>query len=479
MDRLVTLGLTANNRRYNMPELPEVETMKRILKKELVGLTFKEVNISYARHIQMDPEEFTSKIIGQKILSFSRKGKYLIFNLTSDLCMIVHFRMEGRFYFVEELEPNLTPYVHVYFKLDNGKYLLYSDSRKFGVIYLENNKDIYDRPPLSNVGKEPWDIKNADYLLEQYKNKSYVIKLGLLDQTVIAGLGNIYADEVLFRSKVSPFKLARNLTYQEAERLLKNSIDILDEAIERGGSTIRTYHPAQGVSGKMQLELQAYGRENRKCFVCGTKMEKRYVGGRGTTYCPKCQHVCPSVALTGKIASGKSQVLSRFKDLGCEVKSADAIVHEFYTEPVFLSNLQKKFPMVFKDGKIDKQLIIENMLADKKFRRSYETYVWAAVKDYLNTFLINNYDKVCVVEIPLLFKANMEKKFTYTIGVETNKQRDYLVARNGKNIERHLEINDASGYDENRCKLDFIVENNSSLDNLFEQVDNFYQKIIK
>ena len=460
-----------------MPELPEVETMKRILEKDLVGRTFTEVNISYARHIQMNPEEFRKKIIGKKILSFARRGKFLIFNLTDDMCLVVHFRMEGRFYYVSQLESNLTPFVHVYFSLDNGKYLLYSDSRKFGVMYLKKRQDLYNTPPLSNVGKEPWDIDNPDYLLDAFQHKSYVIKLGLLDQNIIAGLGNIYADETLFRSGISPFKLARDITYDEAKRLLSNASIILKEAIEQGGSTIRSYHPAQGVSGHMQQELQAYGRENRKCFVCGTKMEKRYVGGRGTTYCPKCQHVCPSVALTGKIASGKSQVLARFKVLGCQVCSADDIVHEFYIDASFLAKLQKRFPSIFNQGKLDKQLIITQMLENKKFRRGYENYVWSAVKDYLNTFLINNYNKVCVVEIPLLFKANMEKKFTYTIGVETERQRRYLEARHEQNIDRHLEINETSGYDENRSKLDFIIKNNSSLENLYKQVDDFYQKI--
>ena len=461
-----------------MPELPEVETMKRILENNLVGRTFESVNISYPRHIQMDSEKFSKEIVGKKILSFSRVGKYLIFNLTEGSSLIVHFRMEGRFYYVDQLEPNLTSYVHIYFRMDNNKYLLYSDSRKFGVMYLEKTEGMRERPPLSNVGKEPWDISNPDYLLEHFKNKSYVIKLGLLDQTAIAGLGNIYADEVLFRSRISPFKLAKNITYEEAKKLLRNSVDVLKEAIERGGSTIRSYHPAQGVSGKMQLELQAYGRENRKCFVCGTKMEKRYVGGRGTTYCPKCQHVCPSVALTGKIASGKSQVLKRFKELGCSVKSADDIVHEFYSEQSFLAKLKKRFPSIFNQGKLDKQLIIKNMLDDKKFRRSYEIYVWSAVKEYVNNFLVNNFDKVCVIEIPLLFKAKMEKKFTYTIGVETLKQKDYLVARHAKNVERSMKINDTSGYDENRSKLDFIIENNSTIENLYKQVDIFYHQII-
>jgi len=336
---------------------------------------------------------------------------------------------------------------------------------------------IFDRKPLNNVGYEPWDIPNPDYLLEQYKNKSYMIKLGLLDQKAIAGLGNIYADEALFRSKISPFKLARDITYEEAKRLIKNSSDILLESIEKGGSTIRSYHPAKGVSGNMQQELQAYGRENKKCFVCGTKMEKKYVGGRGTTYCPKCQNVRPSIALTGKIASGKSQVLDMFKSLGCKTASADDIVHDLYKDKVFLTKLERRFPQVFCKGKLDKKLIIENMLKDRKFRRSYETVVWSAVKDVLNTFQINNWDSICAVEIPLLFKAKMEKKYTYVIGVETDKQRTYLGYRNDQAIQKHLEVNDASMYEENRSKLDFIIKNNATREDLYSQVEKIYKKI--
>jgi len=460
-----------------MPELPEVETMKSILEKHVVGLTFSGVHILYPRLIQTDKDEFKKNIINKKIVSLSRRGKYLLFNLSDDSCLIVHFRMEGRFYHVTDLKPNLTSYVTLYFDMDDGSYLIYSDSRKFGVMYLMPQKGIFDKKPLSNVGYEPWDIPSPDYLLEQYKNKSYMIKLGLLDQKVIAGLGNIYADEALFRSRISPFKLAKDITFKEAEQIIKNSTDILLESIEKGGSTIRSYHPAKGVSGNMQQELQAYGRENKKCFVCGTKMEKKYVGGRGTTYCPKCQNVCSSIALTGKIASGKSQVLDMFKTLGCKTCSADDIVHELYENKIFLDKLEGRFPQVFEDEKLDKKLIMENMLEDKKFRRSFETFVWSAVKDVLNTFLINNWDSVCVVEIPLLFKAKMEKKYTYVVGVETDKQRTYLGYRNDRAIEKHLKVNDASMYDENRSKLNYIIKNNTTRDDLYSQVESIYKKI--
>lgn len=460
-----------------MPELPEVETMKSILEKHVVGLTFSGVHVLYPRLIQTDKEEFKKNIVNKKIVSLSRRGKYLMFNLSDDSCLIVHFRMEGRFYHVRDLKPNLTSYVTLYFDMDDGSYLIYSDSRKFGVMYLMPKEGIFDRKPLNNVGYEPWDIPNPDYLLEQYKNKSYMIKLGLLDQKAIAGLGNIYADEALFRSRISPFKLARDITYEEAKRLIKNSSDILLESIEKGGSTIRSYHPAKGVSGNMQQELQAYGRENKKCFVCGTKMEKKYVGDRGTTYCPKCQNVRPSIALTGKIASGKSQVLDMFKSLGCKTASADDIVHGLYKDKVFLTKLERRFPQVFSEGKLDKKLIIENMLKDRKFRRSYETVVWSAVKDVLNTFQINNWDSICAVEIPLLFKAKMEKKYTYVVGVETDKQRTYLGYRNDQAIQKHLEVNDASMYEENRSKLDFIIKNNATREELYSQVEKIYKKI--
>lgn len=460
-----------------MPELPEVETIRRILEKDVVNLTITDVHVLYKRLIQTDLDEFIKDIKDKKILSLGRKGKYLIFHLTGEKALIVHFRMEGKFFHLKDLEENLNKHVSLYFTMDDGSYMIFNDVRKFGVMYLVDEKDLYTGKPLNELGLEPWDIKGPEYLLEKYKGKSYMMKEALLDQSVITGLGNIYADEVLFACKISPFKKAEDLTKEEAERVIKEADRILKYAISQGGSTIRTYHPAQGVSGSMQISLHAYGQEGKECINCHTRMEKKYVGGRGTTYCPHCQHVYPSIGLVGKIAVGKSQVLSMFKDLGCYTASADAIVHGLYENPSFLAKLKNRFPQVFDMEGLNKSLISKFMLEDKKFRRSYEMFIWSAVKDEINEFQITHADFYSVIEVPLLFDAKMEDDFTYLLGVESNKQREYLLDRASTNIDQKLDINKKTTYDLNRKKLNFIIENNSTKENLESQVKKAFEKV--
>lgn len=460
-----------------MPELPEVETIKRILSKDVVGLTIKDVTVFYKRLIQTDFDEFVLNIKNKKILSLSRKGKYLIFHLSDDFALLVHFRMEGKFFHLKELEPNLNKHVSLYFTMDDGSYMIFNDVRKFGVMYLYKEEELLDCKPLKELGLEPWDIKGPEYLLEAYKHKGYMMKEALLDQGVISGLGNIYADEVLYRSKINPFKKAEDLNEEEAKTIIVNAREVLTEAIKAGGSTIRTYHPAQGVSGLMQVSLKAYGHEGKPCEECGARMEKRYVGGRGTTYCPRCQHVAPSIAVTGKIAVGKSQVLEIFSSLGCYTASADEMVHYLYASESFLKLLKARFPFLFVDGKLDKGIVITKMGEDKKFRRGYETFIWSAVRDLINNFLINHTDKIAVVEVPLLFDAKMESDFTFVVGVESDKQREYLEEREDHDVEKRLAINKRNSYDLNRKKLDYVIVNNGTRESLMTQVGTVFSDV--
>jgi formamidopyrimidine-DNA glycosylase len=462
-----------------MPELPEVETIRRILSKEVTGLTIVDVNVIYKRLIQTDLSQFQTGIKGKKILSLGRAGKYLIFHLSGEMALIVHFRMEGKFFHLKELEPNLNKHVSLYFTMDDKSYMIFNDVRKFGVMYYLPEKGLRETKPLNELGLEPWDIKSPQYLLDKYKGKSYMMKEALLDQSVITGLGNIYADEVLYASKISPFKKAEDLTLEEAKDVIANADRILKEAIVKGGSTIRTYHPAAGVSGNMQTSLHAYGQEGKECETCRHIMEKRYVGGRGTTYCPYCQHVCPSIAVTGKIAVGKSMVLKAFHDADCYTASADDMVHALYVNEAFLKKLEAKFPDLFENGALNKHLISSQMLTDKKFRRSFEVFVWSAVRDEINDFLINHSDKIAVVEVPLLFDAKMEKDFTYSVGVESDKEKNLLEGRDGEEISQKLELNKKTSYDLNRSKLDFIIHNDSSLEDLIKQTEDTLKQIDK
>jgi len=164
------------------------------------------------------------------------------------------------------------------------------DTRKFGKMYLIKKEEIYNIGPLKELGLEPWDDNlNSEYLLKIYKNKKLPIKTVLLDQSIIVGIGNIYADEILFLSKINPLKAGYLISEKECNDIIKYTREVLEKAIKMGGSTIRTYSSVDGVHGLFQNELLVHGKDKGNCPLCNEKIDKVRVGGRGTYYCPKCQ----------------------------------------------------------------------------------------------------------------------------------------------------------------------------------------------
>ncbi len=464
-----------------MPELPEVETVRRILQNQIVGLTFKSVNVIYKRLIQTDLKEFEDVIKNKTILEINRKGKFLILNLSSAYSLLVHFRMEGKLYHITSENINELNNKHntCYFEFTDSSYLVFNDVRKFGVMYLYKTNELYSKSCLVNLGKEPWDITDYSYLIRSFKNKNYTLKEGLLDQSVIAGLGNIYADEVLYKSRLNPFMKAKDLNLKQASKIVINSRDILDQAILNKGSTIISYHPGLNQNGNMQNFLKVYGKKGEKCPICHSKLEKRFVNGRGTTYCYRCQNVNPSIAITGKIASGKSLVLSIFNKKGFATSSADEIVHKLYKDKTFLNNLKKIFPDIFTLSNLDKKKVINKMLDNKAFRRKYQNYIWNKVGQEINKFIIENTSKPQIIEVPLLFEAKMENDFTYLLGVETSKQVEYLKIRNDDDPQKRLKMNSINSYDKNKNKLDFIIVNDGDVNHVEKSVDDIIKKVCK
>lgn len=269
-----------------MPELPEVETVKETLKRQILNRTIQKADI-YWNNIIATPEVkvFQKQIQNQKIIDIKRRGKWLLFEL-NDYYLLSHLRMEGK-YFLKKEEP-LSKHEHVIFHLDNGSQLRYHDTRKFGKMYLLDKKGVMDEKPLNELGLEPWDKElTAEYLKEKLKNKKLPIKTVLLDQSIIAGIGNIYDDEILFRSKINPQKQANQLKEKDLENIIINTKITLEKAITLGGTTIRSYTSSEGVHGRFQNELLIHTKEI--CPECGEKVTKIVVGGRGTYYCKKCQ----------------------------------------------------------------------------------------------------------------------------------------------------------------------------------------------
>ncbi|MEH7074783.1 DNA-formamidopyrimidine glycosylase [Neobacillus drentensis] len=273
-----------------MPELPEVETVRKTLKKLVVNKTIKDIMIYWPKIIKnpLEIEQFVDALIGETIVDVGRRGKFLII-YTRNFALVSHLRMEGKYGLYPKEEP-FDKHTHVLFHFTDGTELRYRDVRKFGTMHLYKKGDEFLTEPLIGLGPEPFSKDfTIDYLASRLEKTNRKIKTALLDQKVFVGLGNIYVDEALFRAGIHPERLANTLNKNEITILHREIVATLSEAVKKGGSTIRSYVNSQGEIGMFQLELFAYGRNGEECKRCGTPLEKMTVGGRGTHYCPKCQ----------------------------------------------------------------------------------------------------------------------------------------------------------------------------------------------
>ena len=270
-----------------MPELPEVETVRKGLIKKVKGKKILSCKVLWNGIIEYpSKEEFIKNISNQTINDITRRGKFLMFIL-DDYYLISHLRMEGKYFIKKESDP-LSTHDHVIFKLDTNEELRYNDTRKFGKMHLVK-KDELDKTPISKLGLEPWDDNlNIKYLKDKL-NKKKAIKTLLLDQSIITGIGNIYADEILFLSKIHPETEGSKLTNKNLQDIIDNTRNILSKAIELGGTTIHTYTSVDGITGRFQQELLVHGKKDNPCPNCNKKIEKIVVNTRGTYYCPYCQ----------------------------------------------------------------------------------------------------------------------------------------------------------------------------------------------
>ncbi len=271
-----------------MPEMAEVETVRNTLKKSILNKIIKKVQILYPKMIESDLKEFSIILTGNKFYDIKRIGKWLLFEL-DNYYLLSHLRMEGKF-FLKNYDEEINKHEHVIITFEDNTDLRYHDTRKFGRMLIVKKSELYDTPCIKKQGLEP-GAKNltSKYLLDKFHNKALPIKTILLDQTIISGLGNIYADEVLFAAKINPLKKGGDVTNKEAENIVASAPQIINKAIEMGGTTIKSYTSSLGVTGRFQQELKVHKKENEPCSICGTKIVRIKVNGRSTYYCPKCQ----------------------------------------------------------------------------------------------------------------------------------------------------------------------------------------------
>ncbi len=266
-----------------MPELPEVETVRNTLKNFVLNKKIESIDVIYPKIIEDDVETFVNSCINQTINDIDRVGKYLVFKL-DNIAFVSHLRMEGKYHYVDRNEP-VNKHDHIIFNLDNGKQLRYNDTRKFGRIKLVSLQNYRNELPLSKLGPEPFDA-TCNELYEKIHKSKLPIKHVLLEQNIIAGIGNIYANEICFAMGLDPNTPASNLTKKSVQELIDVSCKILNEAIEQGGTTIHSFS-ANGIDGLFQVKLKAHMQKN--CPICNGPISKIKIKGRGTYYCPHCQ----------------------------------------------------------------------------------------------------------------------------------------------------------------------------------------------
>lgn len=273
-----------------MPELPEVETIRRTLKTLVLNKEIQSVSVFWPKMIKKpeEVEQFAEALVGQRIVDINRRGKFLIF-YTEIYALVSHLRMEGRYALYQGEDP-VEKHTHVIFQFSDGTQLRYKDVRKFGTMHLFRKGDEFTSLPLSQLGPEPLDETfDKDEFAKKLAKTTRNIKSTLLDQTVVVGLGNIYVDEALFKARIHPERSSQSLTGEEIQVLYEKIIETLTEAVNKGGSTVRTYVNSQGEMGMFQLQHYVYGRGGEECKLCSTQLIKTVVGGRGTVYCPVCQ----------------------------------------------------------------------------------------------------------------------------------------------------------------------------------------------
>ena len=276
-----------------MPELPEVESLRRLLVRTVVGRTFVAARVKEARLRRAVTPALASAVAGRTIVSIERRAKYLMIELTGDHLVMVHLGMSGSLthrhddFDGKAFNPR---HDHVEFTFDDGSRLVYNDPRRFGLMKLIARAELASIAELKGLGPEPFAREfNAEHLWRASRGRIAAIKNLLMDQRIVAGVGNIYASEILFRARVRPARRAQRVTRAELARIATITADVLREAIGSRGTTFRSYRDSQGQPGRFANKLRVYDREGQPCLECATPIRAIVIGQRSSFFCPHCQ----------------------------------------------------------------------------------------------------------------------------------------------------------------------------------------------
>ncbi|KLU61571.1 formamidopyrimidine-DNA glycosylase [Peptococcaceae bacterium CEB3] len=272
-----------------MPELPEVETIRRTLAGHVTDVRVRAVRLIWPGAFKgWGEQDFAEILTGRRIERVERRGKYLLLHLDEGWSLVAHMRMTGRLLYYPACQ-EVGPHTRGVFELERGE-LHFQDVRKFGRIQALPTEELNELPGIAALGPEPLEREfTPDVLRDRLRGKKACLKSALLDQRVLAGLGNIYTDEALFRANLHPERPAGSLGEEEAKVLTAAIKEVLSAGIEAQGTSFRDYRDADGRKGEFQRSLQVYGRQGQPCAVCGETLVRKRLGGRTTVFCPACQ----------------------------------------------------------------------------------------------------------------------------------------------------------------------------------------------
>lgn len=406
-----------------MPELPEVETVRATLEFQLGQPQIADVRVFYRKLIDnMDVETFQTALRNQHILAYHRIGKYLIFELDEHF-LVSHLRMEGKYYVENQDAPYDPKHTHSIIAFCDGRELRYHDTRKFGRMYLYPKQEaLKQQKAFAHTGYDVFDESlTPTYLYEQFHPRNIVLKQALLDQSVMAGVGNIYADEICFASGLHPETKINKLRKKDFEQLLYETRRILQGAINAGGTTIRSYTSSLGVDGRFQLQLKVHSKKEEPCLICGEPIVKKVVATRGTYYCPNCQRSrkprkkIRCIGLTGVMGAGKSSVIEILESFHIPVLDCDNINAQLLQKgEAGYRAIKQAFQedLYDEEDQIDRQKMSALIFQNETKKTLLESILHPLIKQEIKTTIqkLRNVDLV-VVEVPLLFEVKWESFF--------------------------------------------------------------------
>ncbi|MBT9672758.1 DNA-formamidopyrimidine glycosylase [Secundilactobacillus kimchicus] len=474
-----------------MPELPEVETVRRGLTRLVGGATIQSVTVLYPKMVSPEAATFVADLTGKTIEKIDRRGKYLLFRFNGDLTMVSHLRMEGK-YDVQPAGSPVTKHTHVVFTLTDGRELRYTDTRKFGRMRLMATGKETTLPGLATMGPEPTEATlTFDYMKQRFQKSKKAIKPFLLDQSNIAGLGNIYVDETLWMSRIHPLQEVNTLPDFQIRQLRENIIKELNMAILGHGTTVHSFSTAFGEAGEFQNHLRVYGRKGLACQRCGTPIEKTKVAQRGTAFCPACQkyhkHVKQTMilGLTGGIATGKSTVSAVFREFDIPVIDADAIAHSVLAPGSDgVDQVWEAFgDRVFEAGQLNRKALGHIVFNDadelKRLTDITGPLISAAIKAAVSTYR-RKHANLVVLDAPTLFEAGYAAKTNeiMVVKISAAQQLQRLMARDDLSEDQaESRIKSQLPLQNKIEKADVVIDNSGSVETTRVQVVEWLDKM--